>query len=72
MTWIPIDDKERPAPRDGTRFLAFGDGRAQIVYWYDEWFAKNTPGWWQRADSYTSRNLAPTHWQPLPPPPEEG
>jgi hypothetical protein len=42
------------APKDGTRVLLW-DGRRQHVDWWNH-------GWWN-----TSR---PTHWQPLPPPPE--
>ena len=66
--WRPIES----APRDGTAILGWADGSFAVVHWVDwgrgdgDWqltetgsFADDGP-WW------------PTHWQPLPPPPEPG
>jgi hypothetical protein len=64
MNWQPIET----APKDGTRFLAPSiDGRTVTIgLWSDQW-----GGYW---DDLTVGHLNgqwhPTHWMPLPPPPE--
>ncbi|UXO93952.1 hypothetical protein Pan3_30 [Pseudanabaena phage Pan3] len=68
MTWRDIET----APRDGTR-VTVGSTDGWVVgdaYWCEEdesWRELNNHptdvwGW----------PIEPTHWQPLPPPPEEG
>lgn len=50
--WHPIDT----APKDGTEFLAYGDGVRRVSWWTPGWFH----GFWTKA---------PTYWMPLPDPP---
>lgn len=70
-TWQPIET----APRDGTEVLAndtSGIGSRVVVAKYlagDEW-----SGWIYDDDMLTDCNPLgprPSHWMPLPPPPEE-
>lgn len=62
MDWQPIES----APRDGTTVLLFAPGwdapKTGWTYGKDEW--QDCPYSVARAD------YAPTHWQPLPPPPQ--
>ncbi len=58
--WLPIET----APRDGTT----------VLLWAAGWRNPLT-GWTYGADDWQDLRAAgspPTHWQPLPPPPEEG
>lgn len=65
MSWQPIDT----APRDGDCILAWDGETIAIVHWDDT-------GYMQRfvvthdADDRIWKDYTPTHWQPLPPPPE--
>ena len=72
MEWQPIDT----APRDGTSVLLFLPTGAQTVGCWDPDFDDlDEPGW----TDYTVESWAyeevvrlyPTHWMPLPTPPEE-
>ena len=68
--WQPIET----APRDGTRILAW-DGDCIIVHWSDcSGVSALTPkmGWATRYDDdfMCYDEEYPTHWMPLPPPPE--
>ena len=56
-TWKPIES----APRDGTEIWLFDQERVQ-GYW------NVFTSWW---DSDTHEIIDPTHWMPLPQPPEE-
>ena len=75
--WFPIET----APKDGTRILAFGYWTGEvngpdeqptecIIYWRNgrtdypgyEWYVDNTDGY--------AAWMKPTHWMPLPEPPE--
>lgn len=72
MKWRPIET----APKDGTLILLSGGelkrayigkrGRTETINGYDEF-------WW--AEDYNStygcRKVHPTHWMPLPEPPED-
>lgn len=68
--WQPIET----APRDGRQVLLSGswDGRAWVWQgWFDHedergWFAAGSH--W--TDAYDGSLEHPTHWMPLPPPPE--
>lgn len=70
--WQPIET----CPKD-QRVLLFRAGHIVCGRWDDDRFAaKPRPYWthdqerlWGRADA---RKRPPTHWMPLPPPPEEG
>lgn len=64
-TWQPIET----APKDGRLLLVFDrSGRGSMVAWYDL-------GSWQshELDSPWGGNYCPTptHWMPLPEPPED-
>ncbi len=52
------------APKDGSEILAFGGRRYDIVAWH----TGHHSGFWT-ARSYL--NFEPTHWMPLPEPPEQ-
>jgi len=72
--WQPIET----APKDGTRILAllrwgYSDGTAgeaqTVIYWYGGglfWVVPIPMNYVQGLDS----DVAPTHWMPLPKPPE--
>ncbi len=63
--WQPIET----APRDGSRFLAFqrGDGDQRFECWWQDDFGIWS-GWMDDWDGEPE----PTHWMPLPTPPETG
>lgn len=64
MTWQPIET----APKDGTEVLVFGprqDGTYLAAYQYDDWWVA---GPWD--ERWTELLSPPTHWMPLPAPPE--
>lgn len=75
--WKPIES----APRDGTEVIAYGTRRGDWGYTEDskewtgvKWVAPsyNPNGRWEetRAAPRYSNGFVPTHWMPLPPPPE--
>jgi hypothetical protein len=63
MAWQQIET----APRDGSQILGFmpsdnqGAGGQSVIAWVN--------GWWFDHRAFAA---APTHWMPLPAPPEEG
>ncbi len=70
--WQPIET----APKDGTRVLAF-DGSQIITVDYQEpsYIGVNNhikieESWVQISDSGRATDFYPTHWMPLPGPPE--
>ena len=71
MKWQPIDT----APRDGSKILLARIGRNEVGENLGIWWACS--GFWHSRyenwnDGIEPSGLAhPTHWQPLPPPPEE-
>ena len=68
MSWQPIET----APRDGSDVLAlFSGGNVSFVRWVFNHRTKTT--FWNDAsewDCYEYENTPPTHWMPLPEPPE--
>lgn len=70
--WRPIET----APKDGTPVFVYGIWQGEIsknpqywdvfkaVYSFDEWLVCD-------CDIYGAIVLGPTHWQPLPKPPQE-
>lgn len=67
--WQPIET----APKDGTPVLCGFVGQrlnAKVIFWDDE------AEWWCVDDNklgpHVLRGPAPTHWMPIPPPPEAG
>lgn len=64
--WQPI----KTAPKDGSAFLAYGEENIAAVYWEDDFDGWQVYG----AETYISEefwlSFKPTHWMPLPPPPE--
>lgn len=59
------------APKGGTRFLAYEDGNYYALEWKQE-MPSLDKGYWDPCDSgrYTVWPPEPTHWRPLPPPPQ--
>lgn len=78
--WRPIET----APKDGTKVLAIMPGHFQSVVWYDDQFSydyneetgeSDYRGAWTDGTvasfAYEEiKELHPTHWMPLPPPPQ--
>lgn len=73
--WQPIDT----APKDGTVFFGFDpeDRYPQPMKWeeYEPQYAEEQeePGYWTYAEALIADVVGeakPTHWMPLPPPPE--
>tara|TARA_Y100000310_G_scaffold63233_1_gene58530 strand:- start:2296 stop:2508 length:213 start_codon:yes stop_codon:yes gene_type:complete len=69
MKWQPIDT----APKDGTEILVYGRSKKErwqmftVVFWqYNCWTLTETGGYAEDSDP----SLDPTHWMPLPDPPE--
>jgi Protein of unknown function (DUF551) len=68
--WLPI----QLAPKDGTRIMLWCGDEIEIGYWsMSGWVGTpDKPGAWiiyeNRSDTI---ELAPTHWQPLPMPPND-
>lgn len=71
--WRPIAD----APKDGSRILIYSPNASRAVREVS-WsipYEGATDGWWAtphgpQGRGYTILPESPTHWQPLPPPPE--
>lgn len=71
MTWQPIET----APKDGTRILAYDikdaeDTQPQIALWLAH---AEEPGWYISLDHQAMNGdlwNPPTHWMPLPEPPQ--
>jgi hypothetical protein len=60
MTWRPIET----APKDGTFILAwFEEAQQHLLLW---WFANH----WRFKGNDTIPLMDPTHWMPLPEPPD--
>lgn len=57
-TWQPISS----APKDGTEILAYDEGAMMLTCWLEDEGA-----WWDNG----AMNPAPTHWMPLPDPPQD-
>lgn len=74
MTWQPIET----APKDGTYILVFPglwtDVTCSIARYDYDTHARNPKPFWKRVDDMglvsRSRSCQPTHWMPLPEPPE--
>lgn len=72
--WQPIET----APRDGTRVLLFRHGpNNQIVcgWWNTDCYAKRPRSYWSHdferiCGTIDARQNPPTHWMPLPEPPQ--
>lgn len=72
MNWQPIET----APKDGSRILGFNPYAEGIVIyrWDSQTHHKKPRPLWKIECSldqrWFSENRQPTHWMPLPPPPE--
>lgn len=75
--WLPIES----APKDGTHILVmYMHIDTQCVFnafWInqEDWMQDDQEGWWSYQHSEVSRIkledfMTPTHWMPLPSPPE--
>jgi hypothetical protein len=71
MDWQPIET----APKDGTAVLVFGERYSTpngtpgiaVARWYEDGFPPQT--WWGTAGNSLVVQC-PSHWMPLPPPPD--
>jgi|DEB0MinimDraft_3_1074331.scaffolds.fasta_scaffold139672_2 hypothetical protein len=75
MEWQPIET----APKDGTRVLAYWpdvyeiNAATQVESWYGPWApwgSKEMLLTWQSAFEWADGDNSPTHWMPLPNPPQ--
>lgn len=75
MKWQTIDT----APKDGTAIIVFvpkqyygGGGRVCLARWNDDKYARKPRPFWSRSlsDKTGDRASPPTHWMPLPEPPD--
>lgn len=65
--WRPIAE----APKDGSRFLAFYNGRVEFFRWQEsKLFPKDPVGWRDSFINVYREGTGPTHWMPLPTPPK--
>ena len=62
MTWQPIET----APKDGTLILGYKNGEMATV----EWAYCGESGDWNLVVSWDGQPWTPTHWMPLPEPPD--
>ncbi len=71
MSWQPIET----APKTHAVLLWLPMGRPVVGYWEKQGYYKNPRPYWKSSDEYLfgirwSRDNQPTHWMPLPAPPE--
>jgi hypothetical protein len=68
MTWQPI----ATAPKDGTRIIGSDGDRVDIYQWEAQSYHKRPSPYWERSfhPVYYDRQQQPTHWMPLPEPPQ--
>jgi hypothetical protein len=73
MNWQPIET----APKDGRYVIVWPPtftGVVSCARWDEDKYLKRPRPYWSRTDdmgrSTMSREKQPTHWMPLPPPPE--
>jgi hypothetical protein len=70
MEWQPIET----APKDGTRILAYwpdiyaNSSAVQCETWWGPW--GNSKSTWQTVWEWADGPNCPTHWMPLPEPPQ--
>lgn len=64
--WMPI----ATAPKDGKRIMVFEGGEAQIVAWRAMHYGRMDWGPDDGESVYCEGAFRPTHWMPLPAPPE--
>lgn len=72
-TWQPIET----APKDGSRILVYGEETMLAVVWGPYYDFKPVQGsekmgWTIWDADVGGEAIHPTHWQPLPPPPNTG
>ncbi len=70
MNWQPIET----APKDGRRIIVSCDGRVRTAYWTDNGEARRPKPYWYYDSAMGVkwvRNNPPTHWMPLPEPPQD-
>lgn len=73
MSWLPIES----APKDGTKVLLYCPhiGVVRGSWQFNKYAKKPRPYWsndWEAvAGAIATRADQPTHWMPLPPPPQD-
>lgn len=69
--WQPIET----APRDGTRLLLWCEGECEMGWWsgtnWDSLESYLEYGFEACDTCIVNYSLVPSHWQPLPPPPQD-
>jgi len=63
--WLPIES----APKDGTCFLAYHDGRVDFWHWQDFKDGSKAPIGWRNFITVYPDGEGPALWMPKPPPP---
>jgi hypothetical protein len=70
MTWQPLET----APKDGTQIRAFDGEAIAAVMWIEDCDFDGGYGWTDRTVASWGMQhywqMKPTHWMPLPPPPD--
>lgn len=66
MTWQPIET----APKDGTPILTFAPVTGADYILIGAWIPEDEPGETEDGGTWRDDGETPTHWMPLPEPPE--
>ena len=61
--WRPIET----APKDESSILVYARHGFYVAFWFEGWLAVDD----NKHGPYPLRGPSPTHWMPLPAPPEE-
>jgi len=66
--WIPVTER---LPEEGQRVLVYERPEVIVVA---EMHSRSVSGglWWSADNGHTAYSVFPTHWMPLPAPPESG
>ncbi len=65
--WIPVTER---LPKEGQRVLAYEKPNLIVVAEMHSRMPLVGGVWWSKDNGYTPYSVFPTHWMPLPAPPE--